>query len=156
MPLTTFLRPNWREWIAGSLQRGSSSQSIVATMIAKNFEPAFANAMVAKLERELVHTRPAADTTESTNENAKTKGDLRRDASAAIWRRNPHYTYGESRISPSNVIHVSDRSIHVLARFAIPEIFIFANVLSDAECSELIQRCQLKLSRSTLTDRPGN
>ncbi|HMF15334.1 MAG TPA: 2OG-Fe(II) oxygenase [Gemmataceae bacterium] len=123
-------------------------------MIAKNFEPGFANATVARLERELVRTRAPADSKEPSTEKSKKRDELPEKSSPpAILKRNPNYTYGPSRIPHSNVIHTSDRSVHVLARFAIPDIVLFADVLSDAECSELIQRSRSKLKRSTLFDR---
>jgi prolyl 4-hydroxylase len=149
------LEPRWRDWIVGQLRKAHSSESIVSIMIGKNFESGFAQATVAKLQHELSCGRGVADGKERGNEGSAAKDRAREESSTAACgkRKNPLYTYQASRLPQANVIPTRDRVIHVLARFAAPEIIVLANVLSDDESAELIRRSQSKLQRSTTVDR---
>ncbi|MBV8657343.1 MAG: 2OG-Fe(II) oxygenase [Burkholderiales bacterium] len=59
------------------------------------------------------------------------------------------YHYDPMPVSEHNLIDVGDREVRVLMRMAQPQLVVMANVLSNEECDEIIERSRAKLERST-------
>ena len=131
MNQTTQLSMAWRDWILRNLARGCTQRSLVEDMVRQGFAPEFAQAAVAEL------AAPAAA-------EVVPFPAVRRSAVA--------YEYDTPRLPPGNVIHTFDRDIPVLLRVNKPVVALLGNVLSEAECDELIRRSQDKLQRSTTVD----
>ncbi len=131
MNQTTQLSLAWRDWILRNLARGCTQQSLVADMLRQNFAPELARAAVAELA--------AAATADIV-------------PFPAVRRAPVGYEYETPRLPPGNVVHTFDRDIPVLLRVRKPTVALLGDVLSEAECDELIRRSRDKLQRSTTVD----
>ncbi len=155
--MITTLEPSWREWIVTNLGRNCSQESIAAAMVEKGFDPQFARAVVAAMAsqspagggRTTAEGSPAAPRgqDESLVQNRQARGMPAHDGSTAHSGAG-----GEGRLAARNVISLAGREVAVLARLARPDLAVLANVLSEAECDELIRRSREKLARSTAID----
>ena len=147
--MITTLEPTWREWVLTNLRRKCTPESIVAAMVEKDFDPVFANAVVAVLAAEL-----------QPDTSSPVQGATAPSVVQAAPATRPTVPGGEpdedaaqhGRLPVCKAFRTSDRAVEVLARVAKPEILLFANVLSHAECEELIRRSSPKLDRSTTVD----
>jgi len=139
--MITTLEPAWREWIVTNLLRNCSPESIAAAMIEKGFDPRFARAAIASVVAQAPGVQagpPAAGLAATSLPAAPRDGEAGGDAA--------------SRLAPGNAIALADREVTVLARLAKPDLAVLANVLTHAECDELVRRSQEKLARSTAID----
>jgi prolyl 4-hydroxylase len=125
----TQLSAEWRGWIVQNLARGCAPQSMIDDMVRANFDPARASAAVLGLM--------------SGNEHV---AKLPQESQAST------YVYGTPRLPAGNRIQTHDREVQVLLRVSKPVIAVLGNVLSEAECDELIRRADDKLQRSTTVD----
>lgn len=123
------LTPEWRDWIIENLARGCAPEALVADMVGRGFDPAFARASI-------VRHAPGAVAVES---------GAALSPAAAFVAETP-------RIPPGNVIRTHDRAVHVGMRLARPIVVVLRDVLSQEECAELIRRSAAKLARSTTVD----
>jgi len=114
------LNPAWRAWIDENTARGCTPASMAEAMIQAGFEPAQAWAAL--------------------------QGEAMVAASSAPV---PQYQYDPAPIKDGHRIDVGDREVEVILRMAQPQLAVFANVLSDDECAEIIDRSRSKLERST-------
>ena len=63
------------------------------------------------------------------------------------------YVYDTPRFpAAGNVIHTPDRAVRVSARLFKPVVAVLDDLLSGAECDELIRLSRIKLKRSTIVD----
>ncbi|WP_433760199.1 2OG-Fe(II) oxygenase [Nocardia sp. CA-135398] len=62
------------------------------------------------------------------------------------------YEYDTCPVSSDRIIHAHDRAIHSILRVEQPQLILFANVLSDEECDQVIELSEGKLQRSTIVD----
>ena len=164
MSKITYLEPTWREWVVSNVQRKCSRESIVGSMVEKNFEAEFANSVVLEVARELecggdVEGVEFAKRIEGIGRGIESRGgSVGRSATAGVEGRSARHAerdgyVGEaSRFSEGNIIQVGDRAVTVLARLTKPEVLVLSNVLSDDECLELMRRSEVKLARSTTID----
>lgn len=131
MGTITQLTPDWRAWIAENLARHCSTQSIVEAMVRDGFDAAAAKAAV---------------------ETLGAGGDA--DKALEIVPATPPeaYVYETPRLPAGNRIPTHDREVQVLLRVAKPVVAVLGNVLSEAECDELIRRSRNQLQRSTTVD----
>lgn len=137
MVSTAFRQADWRNWIVASLRQSCTNESMVAIaaeMTRCNFHPRMAHAVVAKLAQEVKSAKSLAGETGPTLAN-----------------RIPA-TVSSSRIPQANELQTGDRQVPVMLRLASPEVIVLGNVLTDAECDELIARSRAKLARSTTID----
>lgn len=150
-----YLEPTWREWIVHNLQRSCTPASLVAEMVAKNFEPAFAEMTVNRLAVE-----PNAVLATAPPNGAATAGQgaggAAQGASGAWpeppWRNDGGYVAEPSRVPARNVIVAGGQRVEVVARLSRPDIVVFGNVLTEAECALLVWMAREKLARSTTID----
>ena len=110
----------WRSWIEENTARGCTPASMVEAMVRAGFEPALAWAAIQGGEM-------------ATEQAATATG----------------YRYDAMPVSDQNLIDVGDREVRVVMRVAQPQVVVLANVLSDEECDEVIERARTRLERST-------
>ncbi len=119
---TAYLNNEWRDWITENLSQGCDPHALIAEMIKASFDPEFASATIVGYV------------------NGKT---------APV---NVGYVYESPRIAPGNLIHTPDRVVRATLRIDQPLVVFLDDVLSHAECDELIERSRDRLSRSTTVD----
>ncbi len=62
------------------------------------------------------------------------------------------HEYDACPVSPDGIIHAHDRAIPSILRVERPQLILFADVLSDEECDQVIELSEGKLQRSTIVD----
>jgi prolyl 4-hydroxylase len=139
--MITTLEPSWREWIVTNLGRNCSQESIAGAMIEKGFDPQFARAVVSEMAAQAPGGLPGTPAT-----------GLAATALPAAPRHGETVGAAAGRLAPGNTIALTDHEVAVLARLVKPDLAVLANVLSHAECDELVRRSQEKLARSTAID----
>ena len=169
MSKITYLEATWREWVVSNVRRKCTRESMVGSMVEKNFDAEFANSVVLEVTRALecggnVDGAEFAKRIEEIGRGVvvgrpdAAGGSVGRPATAEVERRSARHAerdgyVGEtSRFGEGNVIQVGDRAVTVLARLTKPEVLVLSNVLSDDECLELMRRSEIKLARSTTID----
>lgn len=124
----------WQGWIVSNLARGCAAESLIRDMLRENFDPTYARSTVLAL---------------AAGGRAAVELPARAPRAAPVPNA---YTYETPRLPAGNRIRTFDREVPVLLRVDKPVVAILGNVLSDAECDELIQRSADKLQRSTTVD----
>jgi prolyl 4-hydroxylase len=127
-----------KTWLNSHLERGFSPAVLVEAMVGAGFEPELARATVSASFNagEAVHAAVA-------------------DAPCGIEAAASEYRYDPAPLAAGNVIRAYDRDVKLLMRCERPQIVAFADVMSDEECDEMIERSRPLLKRST-TVNPEN
>lgn len=141
----TKLDSSWRDWVMTNLRRGCSHQSMVSSMVAKDFDEQFASAVVVALETEIGTGRQAVS--EVIPDEPKTRVEAESSTNSKALNQ-----IETTRFPATNMLNAGADRISVLARLTKPEVLVLANVLSEADCAELIRRSEVKLARSTTID----
>ncbi|MEI6002185.1 2OG-Fe(II) oxygenase [Paraburkholderia bengalensis] len=118
----------WQEWLATNVSRGCTPESMVEAMVQAGFE--------ADAARELVR-------------NAASATELQADLIAPSEDAARTYHYDACPVAAGNRIRAHDRDVAVRLRIERPQVISFDDVLSDDECTELIERARHRLKRST-------
>lgn len=121
-----FIDAAWEAWLATNVERGCSAQSMIDVMVEAGFDRVEAGAAVSNV----------------TRAEAGTKASPARAAPGA-------YQYDRCPVAQGNVIRAFDRDVKVTMRCERPQIVVFDDVLTAAECEELIARSMPRLRRST-------
>ncbi len=130
MDMHVRLAPELGAWIAHNLDRGCAAPDVVQAMLAQDFDPALAAALV----EAVVHAR---------------RDGLPPPAGEIALRIDE-----PPRLAPGPVIRTFDRDIVVALRVERPALALLANVLSPAECREIVALGRPRLRPSTVMD-PG-
>jgi prolyl 4-hydroxylase len=134
MSLQINFSPELRAWIIHNLQRGCAESDLVNSMIQQNFQPDIAFGLVQAFSQALrLGMEPPTGSLE-------------------IESALEPYQYQTPRLSPSPIIRTADRDIAVLMRLQQPVIAVLENVLSHAECDQLIELARPRLTPSTIVD----
>ncbi|KXU82769.1 proline dioxygenase [Paraburkholderia monticola] len=120
----------WQEWLSSNVERGCTPGSMIDAMVAAGFAAADARAAVRHALDQRSADRPAA-------------------ASVADDPTTQPYRYDATTVARGNLMRADDRDVRVLLRCERPQLVVFADVLSAAECDELIARSRHRLKRST-------
>ena len=120
----------WQEWLSSNVARGCTPGSMIDAMIAAGFAADEARVAVHHAFDRRAADRPAA-------------------ASVADGPAAQPYRYDAAPVARGNLIRADDRDVRVLLRCERPQLVVFADVLSAAECDELIERSRHRLKRST-------
>ncbi|MBP2239818.1 prolyl 4-hydroxylase [Cytobacillus eiseniae] len=116
-----------RDWIIQTLKSGVNPESIVAAMVKKGFDQAFAYSIILRIV---------------TNQSIQT-----------VNSNQSPYMYESTAIAKKgNIIKTSDREIKVLLKMDKPYITYLDNVLSTDECDQLIQLSKDRLQPSEIID----
>jgi prolyl 4-hydroxylase len=127
-----------KAWLNSHVARDFTPAALVDAMVAAGFEPELAQAAVnASFDAAAaVHAKASA-------------------APCGIEMNAGEYRYDPVPVAAGNLIRAWDRDVKVLMRSERPQIVAFANVMSDEECEEMIERSRPLLKRST-TVNPAN
>jgi prolyl 4-hydroxylase len=134
MALTVNLSSELRGWIIHNLDRGCPPADLINSMISQRFEPQIAHGLV------------------NAFVSARAIGAALPTSSVAIDIPEAGYQYETPRLATGNRIRTSDREITVLLRCEKPVIVLLEGVLSEQECSELIELARPRLRPSTVVD----
>ena len=134
MSLTVRLSPELRQWITHNLERGCSPNALIESMVGQKFEPQIASGLVdAFVSARAVGAPPPTD-------------------SVALAVGAPQYVYETPRLPAGNVLHTADREMRVLTRLERPSVAVLENVMTTAECWQLIELARPRLKPSTVVD----
>ncbi|WP_295855958.1 2OG-Fe(II) oxygenase [uncultured Xylophilus sp.] len=127
------ITPELRQWIVAQAEAGHSAPVIVQSMVDSGW-----------------HEDVAGRALESTLRDHL-------EAQAAQQGKPPAVPVPEPALHDSPLyIDVGDRRVHVLQAMANPRIVVFGNLLSDAECDELIADAEPRMKRSlTVATKTG-
>ena len=119
--------PELVEWLQEQITRGCQPEAMVQSMIKSGYEQTFArqiiNASFASVET-IIGRRPGVVSGANLDQTVQIN------------------TLGLE----GNIIKTSDREVRVLLSLASPRIVLFGNVLSDAECEQMIELSSSKIS----------
>lgn len=134
MSLTVRLSSELRQWISHNLERGCSPAALVESMVGQKFEPQIARGLIDAF----VSARAAG--APLPQDSVELAGDA------------ADYLYETSRLPTGNVLRTVDREMRVLARLERPSIAVLENVMTTAECWQLIELARPRLKPSTVVD----
>jgi prolyl 4-hydroxylase len=124
--------PELSAWIAHNLDRGCSAPDLVKAMLAQDFDPAVAAALV----NAVVH--------------ARSSGLPPPEGEMEIEVDEPGFHYETPRLPAGAVIRTSDRDVVVALRLQQPALALLASVLSPEECAHFIALGRTRLRPSTV------
>ena len=129
---TQAITPELRQWIVAQAEAGFAAPVILQSMVDAGWqEETAAQAMESTLRSHLASMPTAQATT--TSSPAMPEGVT---VPAPPIDDSPLY------------IDVGDRQVHVLQVITSPRVVVFGNLLSDAECDELIAEAEPRMKRS--------
>jgi prolyl 4-hydroxylase len=123
-----------RTWIEHNLSRGCAPGQLIQGMLDERFDPLLAKGVVDAFVA-------------AHNSGVPLSGDT---VNVAMPTR--AYEYGRPRMEPGSTIRTRDRTIRVQMRLERPVVAILADVLSAAECEQLIALARPRLAPSTIVD----
>ncbi len=122
------LSTDWNNWLQTNLARGCSHRTILEAMMNGGVDAlAAAKALVTTLEPN--------------------------DSNAASARPSTALPFLATRLTVGNRISLGDIEARLVTRLLRPDLAVFENVLSAAECDELMQLSRSKLERSTAINK---
>src|SRR5471032_764917 len=127
--------PELKHWIVHNIDRGIPPAPLVRDMVAQGFDVQVAGSLVYT-----VWAARAAGTT------------LPDDGVDAEQIAAARYRQQASRLMAGNQIHVDGRTIRVASALMQPLVVVLDNVLSAAECDQLIALATPRLAPSTIVD----
>lgn len=130
----TEMSNSWLNWIDENISRGCSPESIIDILIQNKYDKDYATKLVLR----------KCDPSSSTKEDKLTQNVS-----------NSHQQYDYEEIGPKldgHVVKTHDREINILLTLNRPRIILFANVLSQDECEQIIELSKPKIHKSTTVD----
>src|SRR5471030_1210626 len=127
--------PELKHWMVHNIDRGIPPAPLVRSMIEQGFD--------AQVAGSLVQTVWAARASGATLPDDGVDAE---QIAAARYRQQP------SRLMAGNQIHVDGRAIRVASALVQPVVVVLDNVLSAAECEQLIALATPRLAPSTIVD----
>lgn len=129
--------PEWIRWIEENIARGAPQDVLIDTLVQHRFERGQASYEVeSHLPGYLLLNRSAAPAA----------------ATAAKPSAVAQYQYEKMGPQLDNKITIDGHTISLQMSLAQPQLMVFGNVLTKAECEQLIALSQSKLARSTTID----
>lgn len=129
---TLHFSPELRDWIVGALRQGGTAPGITDALVARQFDPAVARALVDAFARVLREGAPMPE--------------------GQITVERLPMPPAVPRLPRASVLDGGDRQVHVLTRTDKPLIAVLEGVLSHAECDALMAAAQPRLTPSTIVD----
>src|SRR5471032_419514 len=127
--------PELKHWIVHNIDRGIPPAPLVRSMVEQGFD--------AQVAGSLVQTVWAARASGATLPDDGVDAE---QIAAARYRQQP------SRLMAGNQIHVDGRAIRVASALVQPVVVVLDNVLSAAECEQLIALATPRLAPSTIVE----
>lgn len=122
------LSPELIQWLLQTLSSEHNEEELVKTLISKKCDPYFAKEAVKQAKHGIAHPQELEEIIQNLD-----------------FAYEPGFGY-------ANTVKTSDKDVDVLLSIKNPEVYLFGNFLSAAECEELIQLSRYKLKRSTTVD----
>jgi prolyl 4-hydroxylase len=132
--------PAWEQWLSSNAARGCTMDSMIDAMVQAGFAGEVARAAVGRAFGST--TADAAVASSASGAPAASEARVAQSAPRL-------YEYDDMPVASGNVICAHDRDVRVMMRCARPQVIVFADVLSDDECDEMIERSRHRLKRST-------
>jgi prolyl 4-hydroxylase len=148
MGTITSLAPEWRDWIVTNLARDVPLPSLIEEMVKKDFDLVFATNTVVQLAQEKSGLSPE----QLAAAHAATQPQFKYPVPAGYEQHYTNYQYERSHVGPGNSLSIDGHMVQVAGRVGRPDIAILENVLTAAECDELIALSKPKLERSRIVD----
>jgi prolyl 4-hydroxylase len=127
------ITPELRKWIVEQAQAGHSAESVLKAMLASGWQESV-----------------AVDALESTLRGHLEEQAVEQGLPPAVPVPEPQL--GESPL----YLDAGDRRVHIVQTMFDPRVVVFANLLSDQECEELIELARPRLARSlTVATKTG-
>lgn len=142
MGTITTLSPEWKDWIVTNIERQVPLPTLIEEMVKNNFDLVFATHSVVQLAQ-----RDAAGQLD-----AVVRPQYKFPVPAGFEQHYDNYAYEGSHIPAGNSVTIDGHVVRIAGRVARPDIVILENVLTDAECDELIALSKPKLERSRIVD----
>lgn len=134
MNLRVEFSPELSAWIAHNLDRGCAAPDVVQAMLAQDFDPTVATALV----NAVVH--------------ARSSGLPPPEGEVEIEVEEPGYLYETPRLPAGPVIRTFDREVVVSMRLERPALAVLQSVLSPDECAGFIELARARLRPSAVVD----
>lgn len=146
MAASTAMSPEWEQWIVSNIQRGVPLPVLIEEMVRKKFDLITATNAVMQ--------RATSSSLEHVSElgGVALKTAYKYSIPVGFEAHYEDYQYTPSRIDDGNVIAIDGHDVRVVARVGEPDIVIFENVLSAAECDRMIELSKPKLKPSTIVE----
>lgn len=144
MGTITSLTPEWKSWIVTNIERQVPLPALIEEMVKNNFDLVFATHAVVGLAKE-----GSADTAQFELAGPR---QYKFPIPAGYEHHYENYAYEGSHVAQGNTLSVDGHLVRIAGRVAKPDIAILENVLTDAECDELIALSKPKLERSRIVD----
>lgn len=141
MGSVTQLTADWEQWIVSNIERGVPLAALIEEMVKKDFDLLFATEAVARLAPELA----GVDLGQSNRQYIF-------PVPAGFAQHYANFENEPSRIAAENSFTIDGHTVKVATRIGKTDVVILENVLTAAECDELIALSQPKLKRSTIVD----
>lgn len=136
---STAISAEWEQWIVANIERGVPLPALIEEMVRKNFD------LIAATEA--VMARAAGEPLAPV-----VIPSYKYPIPAGFESHYENYQYTPSLAVEGNAIAIDGHVVRVLSRLKEPEIIIFENVLSDAECDRLIELATSRLRPSTIVE----
>ena len=144
MGTITELTPEWHDWITTNIERKVPLTTLIEEMIKNNFELIFATNTVVQM---------AADSSSLTTDPvAVIRPSYKFPVPAGYEQHYDNYRYQASHIAAQNSLLVGTHTVRIAARIAQPDVVVLQDVLTHAECNELVALSKPKLERSRIVD----
>jgi prolyl 4-hydroxylase len=144
MGTITHLTPEWRTWIVTNLERKVPLTTLIEEMVKNNFDLVFATNTVVQL---------TGDPSASGNTSLATiKPQFKFPVPAGFEQHYDNYRYEASHIDTVNSLTIGAHPVRIVARIEQPDVVVLQDVLTHAECDELIALSKPKLERSRIVD----
>lgn len=140
------LAPEWRDWIVTNIERQVPLPTLIEEMVKNDFDLVFATNTVVRLAQQ------------GAAEGGELPADLTPQPQfkfpipAGFEQHYANYRYEGSHVAAGNSIAIDGHVVQVVGRIGQPDIAILQNVLTAAECDELIELSKPKLQRSRIVD----
>ena len=120
------LNAELRRWLHTSLAAGHDREALQQAMRTAGYDAEFARRAV---EAALARVRPDSAATPAAAQPAT-----------------------ELPVGSTNTIKTSDRKVQILMALSTPRVVLYGNLLSEEECSQMIEASRRKLQRSTVVN----
>lgn len=137
------LTPEWRAWILDNIEREVPLTTLIEEMVKRDFDLVFATNMVVQL---------AADPSPLTTPQVLVQPQFKYPIPAGYEQHYANYQYEVSHIQAENAVRIDKHTVRIVGRVDEPDVVILQNVLTPAECDELIALSKPKLQRSRIVD----
>jgi prolyl 4-hydroxylase len=139
----------WHDWVVANIEREVPLTTLIEEMVKNDFDLVFATNTVVQLAAD-----PSPLTTAPIVELpfAGQKSQYKFPVPAGYEQHYDNYQYEGSHIQADNTLRIDKHTVRVVGRVSAPDVAILQNVLTPAECDELIALSRPKLQRSRIVD----